>query len=46
MAHWPENSYKFTGPAIDALLTGSRFSAIRTFRDPHHLFAVTLATAV
>jgi dimethylhistidine N-methyltransferase len=41
-----ENSYKFTGPAIDALLTGSRFSAIRTFRDPHHLFAVTLATAV
>jgi dimethylhistidine N-methyltransferase len=41
-----ENSYKFTGPAIDVLLTGSRFSATRSFTDPHHLFAVTLATAI
>jgi len=41
-----ENSYKFTAPAIDALLAGSRFSATRTFADPRQLFAVTLATAI
>ena len=41
-----ENSYKFTAPAIDALLASSRFAATRTFTDPRNLFAVTLATAI
>ena len=39
-----ENSYKFTQPAIRALLSGSGFvPAARTFTDAQDLFAVTLA---
>jgi L-histidine Nalpha-methyltransferase len=41
-----ENSYKFTPTTIATLLTSARFTPTRTFRDPHNLFAVTLATAV
>jgi dimethylhistidine N-methyltransferase len=41
-----ENSYKFTDEAIAGLLDASSFTAARTFHDPDHLFAVTLATAV
>ena len=41
-----ENSYKFTSETISALLAPSGFTATRTFCDPEHLFAVTLATAV
>lgn len=40
-----ENSYKFTPPAISRLLHATRFTPTHTFQDPHHLFAVTLATA-
>ncbi len=40
-----ENSYKFCGSAIGALLTGSGFATTRTFTDPAGLFAVTLAAA-
>jgi dimethylhistidine N-methyltransferase len=41
-----ENSYKFTPAAIEALLTPANFTIARTWHDPQHLFAVTLATAV
>jgi L-histidine N-alpha-methyltransferase len=40
-----ENSYKFTDEAVAALLEASFFTPTRTFHDPDHLFAVTLATA-
>ena len=41
-----ENSYKFTAAALDALLTSAGFATTRTFHDPAHTFAVTLATVV
>jgi dimethylhistidine N-methyltransferase len=41
-----ENSYKFTPGAVNALLTSAGFRATRSWQDPQHLFAVTLATAV
>jgi L-histidine Nalpha-methyltransferase len=41
-----ENSYKFTAPAIAALLTAADFAPTQTWHDPNHLFAVTIATAV
>jgi L-histidine N-alpha-methyltransferase len=41
-----ENSYKFTPPAITALLGAAAFASTRTFTGPHNLFAVTLATAI
>jgi L-histidine Nalpha-methyltransferase len=40
-----ENSYKFTAASIEALLAPTGFTPIRTFEDPSHLFAVTLAEA-
>ncbi len=41
-----ENSYKFTPGAIAAMITPAGFFATRTFEDPEHRFAVTLAKAV
>jgi dimethylhistidine N-methyltransferase len=41
-----ENSYKFTPAAVKALLASASFKATRSWQDPQHLFAVTLATAV
>jgi L-histidine Nalpha-methyltransferase len=41
-----ENSYKFTPTTVAALLTSASFAATNSWQDPHHLFAVTLATAV
>jgi L-histidine Nalpha-methyltransferase len=41
-----ENSYKFAPAAIEALLTPAAFAISKTWHDPQHLFAVTLATAV
>lgn len=41
-----ENSYKFTSAVVDALLASASFTTTRTWQDPDHLFAVTLATAV
>jgi len=41
-----ENSYKFTPASIQTLLSSSSFSPLRTWYDPHCLFAVTLATAL
>ena len=41
-----ENSYKFTSPAVNALLASAGFSATRSWQDAQGLFAVTLATAV
>ena len=41
-----ENSHKFTPAAIAALLGASGFAPVRTFTDPHNLFAVTLAAAI
>jgi L-histidine N-alpha-methyltransferase len=41
-----ENSYKFTPTTVAALLTSANFTATNSWQDPHHLFAVTLATAV
>jgi dimethylhistidine N-methyltransferase len=41
-----ENSYKFTPSTIAALLTSANFAATNSWQDPHHLFAVTLATAI
>lgn len=41
-----ENSYKFTKSAVEALLASGGFQATRSWQDPQHLFAVTLATAV
>lgn len=41
-----ENSYKFTPAAVEALLASASFKATRSWQDPQHLFAVTLATAI
>jgi L-histidine N-alpha-methyltransferase len=41
-----ENSYKFTAPAVEALLASANFKAMRSWQDPQKLFAVTLATAL
>jgi dimethylhistidine N-methyltransferase len=41
-----ENSYKFTPAAVKALLASASFKATRSWQDPQHLFAVTLATAI
>lgn len=41
-----ENSYKFTPAAIDALLASAKFTISKSWQDPNHLFAVTLATAI
>ena len=41
-----ENSYKFTPAAVEALLASASFKATRSWQDPQHLFAVTLATAL
>jgi dimethylhistidine N-methyltransferase len=41
-----ENSYKFTPAAVDALLASANFKVTRSWQDPQHLFAVTLATAL
>jgi uncharacterized SAM-dependent methyltransferase len=41
-----ENSYKFTPAAVEALLASANFKATRSWQDPQHLFAVTLATAL
>jgi dimethylhistidine N-methyltransferase len=41
-----ENSYKFTPETLSSLLEPAGFSPTRTFHDPQHLFAVTLAAAV
>jgi L-histidine Nalpha-methyltransferase len=41
-----ENSYKFTYPAVDALLSSAGFKTTRSWQDPQHLFAVTLASAI
>jgi L-histidine N-alpha-methyltransferase len=38
-----ENSNKFTGEALDTLLTLSGFTPTRTFHDPTESFALTLA---
>jgi dimethylhistidine N-methyltransferase len=41
-----ENSYKFTSAAVEALLASANFMVTRSWQDPQHLFAVTLATAL
>jgi dimethylhistidine N-methyltransferase len=41
-----ENSCKFTPAAVKALLASAGFKATRSWQDPQHLFAVTLATAI
>src|SRR3984957_12449614 len=41
-----ENSYKFTPTTVASLLTSASFTATNSWQDPHHLFAVTLATAI
>ena len=41
-----ENSYKFTAAAVDALLASADFEVMKSWQDPQHLFAVTLATAL
>lgn len=41
-----ENSYKFTLASISEMLEPAGFSTQRTFQDPDHRFAVTLARAV
>lgn len=41
-----ENSYKFTPASVDALLKTAGFKPARSWQDPHHLFAVNLATAI
>jgi len=41
-----ENSYKFTPAAVEALLASAGFAVTKSWQDPHHLFAVTLATAL
>jgi L-histidine Nalpha-methyltransferase len=41
-----ENSYKFTTAAVDELLVSAGFRAARSWQDPEHRFAVTLATAI
>jgi L-histidine N-alpha-methyltransferase len=41
-----ENSYKFNPASVAALLASANFTATNTWQDPHHRFAVTLATAI
>ena len=41
-----ENSYKFTPARVDSLLAAAKFVPTKSWQDPNHLFAVTLATAV
>jgi L-histidine Nalpha-methyltransferase len=41
-----ENSYKFTPAAVTSLLSAANFTPTNTWKDPQHLFAVTLATAI
>jgi dimethylhistidine N-methyltransferase len=41
-----ENSYKFTPAAVEALLAPANFTISKSWQDPNHLFAVTLATAI
>jgi L-histidine Nalpha-methyltransferase len=41
-----ENSYKFTPAAVEALLASASFKVTRSWEDPQHLFAVTLAIAL
>ena len=41
-----ENSYKFTPAAVQSLLASASFKATRSWQDPRHLFAVTLAMAL
>jgi L-histidine Nalpha-methyltransferase len=41
-----ENSYKFTPAAVQSLLASASFKATRSWQDPQHLFAVTLAMAL
>jgi L-histidine Nalpha-methyltransferase len=41
-----ENSYKFTYAAVDDLLSSAGFKTTRSWQDPQHLFAVTLASAI
>jgi uncharacterized SAM-dependent methyltransferase len=41
-----ENSHKFSAESLATLLTGAGFTVTRTFHDPAHTFAVTLASAV
>lgn len=41
-----ENSYKFTPAAVEALLASASFKITKSWQDPQHLFAVTLATAL
>ena len=41
-----ENSYKFTPAAVEALLASADFKVKKSWQDPYHLFAVTLATAI
>jgi L-histidine Nalpha-methyltransferase len=41
-----ENSYKFTPAAVHTLLASASFKATRSWQDPQHLFAVTLAMAL
>jgi L-histidine Nalpha-methyltransferase len=40
-----ENSYKFNPAAVKSLLASASFKVTRSWQDPQHLFAVTLATA-
>jgi L-histidine N-alpha-methyltransferase len=40
-----ENSYKFSPESLANLLIPGGFTPTRTFHDPQHLFAVTLAAA-
>jgi L-histidine Nalpha-methyltransferase len=41
-----ENSYKFTLAAVESLLYSAGFNMTKSWHDPKHLFAVTLATAI
>ena len=40
-----ENSYKFTGGMVEAMLSRAGFGPVRVWHDPERLFAVTLAVA-
>jgi len=41
-----ENSYKFTSEAVEGLLASANFKKMKSWEDPRHMFAVTLASAV
>jgi L-histidine N-alpha-methyltransferase len=41
-----ENSYKFIPATVETLLASADFAVTQSWQDPHHLFAVTLATAL